>query len=213
MFKIKFAALAAIILAAAAQVASAQQATQAGLGAAIPDGKIAVLNTQAFPNSIQELKQKYEQVDNQFKDRYSKLQQVETQLKTMENDLQTKRGVLAADKYQQLQGDYEDLKKRGQRDYEDLKADYDKAVDTATKPVRDKLFQFLQTYSGQRSIVLVINLAGAAQSGTLAYWNPGSDITDDFIAEYNKANPVAGAPASTQPKPATPAPVKPSGKP
>lgn len=213
MLKIKFAAFAAIILAMAATVASAQQATQAGLGAAIPDGKIAVLNTSAFPNSILELKQKYDQVETQFKDRTQRLQQVEGQLKTMESDLQTKRGVLAADKYNQLQNDYEDLKKRGQRDFEDLKAEYDRAIDGATKPVRDKLFQFLQTYSGQRSIVLVINLAGAAQSGTLAYWNPGSDITDDFITEYNKANPVAGAPAPAQPKPATPTPVKPAAKP
>ena len=38
MFKIRFAALAALILGAVASVASAQQATQAGLGAAVPDG-------------------------------------------------------------------------------------------------------------------------------------------------------------------------------
>ncbi|MFY9556885.1 MAG: OmpH family outer membrane protein, partial [Blastocatellia bacterium] len=75
-------------------------------------------------------------------------------------------------------------------------------IDTATKPIRDKLYQFLNNYAAQRSIVLIINLAGAAQTGTLAYWNPGTDITDDFIAEYNKANPVAGAPAAP-PKPAT----------
>ena len=212
MLKIKFAAVAAMILATAASVASAQQATQAGVGGAIPDGKIAVVNTQVFLSSILELKQKYDQVEGQFKDRYQRIQQMEGQLTTMQNDLQTKRGVLAADKYQQLQNDYEDLKKRGQRDFEDLKADYDRAVGTATKPVWDKLIQFLQTYSGQRGIVIVINLAGAAQSGTLAYVNPGSDITDDFVAEYNKANPVASAPA---PAPATPkpAPVKPAGKP
>jgi hypothetical protein len=55
----------------------------------------------------------------------------------------------------------------------------------------------------------VINLAGAAQTGTLAYWNPGTDITDDFISEYNKANPVAGGAApATQPAKPT---VKPPG--
>jgi outer membrane protein len=212
MLKSKFAAFAAIILAAAASVASAQQATQAGVGAAIPDGKIAVLNSQAFSGSILELKQKYDQVESQFKDRYAKLQQIETQLKTMESDLKTKQGVLAADKYQQLQIDFEDLKKKGQRDFEDLKNDYNKTVDTATRPVRDKLYQFIQAYSAQRGIVLIIDLAGAAQSGTLAYWNPGSDVTEDFINEYNRANPVAGAPAPAAAKPA-PTPVKPAAKP
>ena len=210
MVKIKFAALAAVILAVMAAVASAQQATQAGVGAAIPDGKIAVINTTVFPGSISELKVKYEQIDNQFKDRYQKLQTVETQLKTMENDLRTKQNVLAADKYQELQVNYDDLKKRGQRDYEDLKAEYDRTIDSATKPIRDKLYQFLQTYASQRGITVMINLAGAAQSGVLAYWTPGTDVTEDFVAEYNKANPVAGAaaaPPAARPQ-TTPPPVK-----
>jgi Skp family chaperone for outer membrane proteins len=210
MVKIKFAALAAVTLAVMAASASAQQATQAGVGAAIPDGKIAVINTTVFPGAISELKVKYEQIDNQFKDRYQKLQTVETQLKTMENDLRTKQNVLSADKYQELQVNYNDLKKRGQRDFEDLKAEYDRSIDTSTKPIRDKLYQFLQTYASQRGITVMINLAGAAQSGVLAYWNPGTDVTEDFVAEYNKANPVAGAstaPPAARPQPA-PGPVK-----
>ena len=212
MFKFKLAAFAAAVLAAIATSASAQQATQAGVGAALPDGKVAVINTQVFPGMVLELKQKYEQVNNQFKDRFQKLQALAEQMKGMENDLRTKQGVLAPDKYQELQANYTDLKKRGEREQEDFNADADKALDAATKPVRDKMTQFLNTYAAQKGIVVVINLAGAAQSGSLAYWNPGLDITDDFVAEYNKANPVAGVtatPPSTQPK----APVKPPAKP
>jgi outer membrane protein len=206
MVKIKFAALAAVILTVMTAVASAQQATQAGVGAAIPDGKIAVINTAVFPGTISELKVKYEQIEGQFKDRYQKLQGVETQLKTMENDIRTKGQVMTPDKLQELQVNYDDLKKRGQRDYEDLKAEYDRTLDTATKPIRDKLYQFIQTYASQRGITMMINLASAAQSGVLAYWNPGTDVTEDFVTEYNKANPVAGATAP-RPQPA-PAPAK-----
>lgn len=203
MVKIKFAALAAVILAIIAAVASAQQATQAGVGAAIPDGKIVVINTAAFPSGIGELKVKYEQLEAQFKDRFQKLQGVDAQLKSMENDIRTKGQAMTADKLQELQVSYDDLKKRGQRDYEDLTAEYNRTREVATRPVRDKLYQFLQTYSAQRGITLVIDLAQAAQSGVLAYWNPGADVTEDFVAEYNKANPVAGASAPrTQPAPA-----------
>jgi outer membrane protein len=208
MFKIRLAAFAALVAALAANV-PAQQATQAGVGAALPEGKVAVVNTQAFPASIGELKQKYDQVDKQFASRYQQLQTVENQLKQMENDIQVKCPQLTADKCQELQNSYADLKKRGTRDYEDLKAEYDRTIDTATKPIRDKLYQFLNNYATQRNIVLVINLAGAAQTGSLAYWNPGSDITDDFVAEYNKANPVAGAPAA----PPASQPAKPGVKP
>jgi Skp family chaperone for outer membrane proteins len=202
MFKIKLAVLVAAVLAGMSASVSAQPATQAGVGAALPDGRIAVVNSQAFPGGIGELKQKYEQVDKQFQARYQQLQAIENQLKQTENDLQVKGPTLAPDKFQELQNSYNDLKKKGTRDYEDLKAEYDRTIDTATKPVRDKLYQFLNNYAAQHGIVLVINLAGAAQSGSLAYWNPGTDITDDFIAEYNKANPVPGgtpAPAPTKP--------------
>ena len=213
MLKSKFAAFAAVILAAAASSVAAQQATQAGVGGAVPDGKIAVINTEAFPGAISELKVKYEQVNNQYKDRFQKLQTMSEQVKQMENDLRTKQNVLAADKYQELQTNYEDTKRRGTREQEDLNNDVSRALYASTKPIRDKLIQFLQNYSAQRGIVIVIDLAAAAQSGTLAFWNPGVDITEDFINEYNKANPVAGAPApaTTQPKPTTP--VKPAGKP
>ncbi|HSB12079.1 MAG TPA: OmpH family outer membrane protein [Blastocatellia bacterium] len=204
MVKSKLTAVAAVILAVTTG-GLAQQATQAGIGAVLPDGKIAVINTQAFPSAIGELKQKYEQVNNQFKDRFQKLQTMAEQMKQLENDIRLKGPTLTADKLQEMQANYTELKKRGEREQEDLNSDADKALDAATKPIRDKLSQFLNTYAGQRNIVLVINLAGAAQTGSLAYWNPATDITDDFVAEYNKANPVPGGapPAAQQPKPPT----------
>ncbi len=209
MVKKNFAALAVLVMAVLAASASAQQPANGG---ALPDGKIAVINTTAFPTQIAELKQKYEQVETQFKDRYQRLQTLEQQMKTLENEIRTKGSSLAQDKLAEMQNSYEDMKKRGTRDYEDLKTDSAKAVDNATKPVRDKLYQFLQNYATQRGIVVLIDLAGAAQTQSLAYVSPGADITADFIAEYNKANPVAGAPAAPAQRPG-PAAVKPAAKP
>lgn len=200
MSKIKFAALAAIILAVTATSARAQQAAPAGAAGAIPDGKVAVINTTAFPAQIGELKQKYDQVDNQFKDRSQKIQAQQTTLNQLENELRTKREALTPDRVQQMQEEYTVGKKRLERDLEDARTDYDRAVDAATKPVRDKLFQFLQKYAQQRGIVMIFNLAGAAQTGSLAYWNPGADVTQDFITEYNKANPVPTAAQPAAPK-------------
>ena len=106
------------------------------------------------------------------------------------------------------------LKRDGTRKQEDLKNDYDKALESATKPVRDKLYQFLNNYTTKNSITMVINLAAAAQSGTLAFWDPKSDVTEEFINEYNKANPVPGMTATPPAgKPATNPAAKPTGKP
>jgi outer membrane protein len=217
MSKIKSAALAAALIVGATVSASAQgqPATQAGIAAAaVPDGKVVVLNTSLFPQQIGELKQKYDQVDNQFKDRFQKLQGLEQQLKQLQSEIENKGNLMGADKLREMQINYDELKKRGGRDYEDFKADVDKALDSATKPVRDKLSQFLQNYAQQRGIVLILNLQGVAQTGALAYFNPSTDVTQDFITEYNKANPVAGVSTGPAPAGATspkPGPTKPPG--
>jgi len=216
MVKMKLAALAVILMAASALGVSAQTPGQQATGGPIPDGKIAVINTTVFPAQIAELRQKYEQVQNQYKDRYQKLQTLDDELKQMENDIRTKGPSLTQEKLQEMQGTYETKKRQGSREFEDLKAETERSIDTVTRPVKEKMSQFLQNYAAQRNIVVLFNLAGAAQTGSLAYWSPATDITQDFITEYNKANPVAGAAPATQPPSgaARPAATKPgAGKP
>ncbi len=205
MSKIKSAVLTALFITALALSAAAQN---------VPDGKIVVLNTTAFPNGILELKQKYEQVDNQFKARSQELEAIAQEMEKIQNEVKTKGNVLPPEKLRELQDRYEALKRDGARKQEDLKNDYEKAVEVATKPVRDKLYQFINNYAAKNTISMVINLAGMAQSGGLAFWDPKADVTEDFISEYNKANPVAGMTA-TPPgaKPASGAPAKPPAKP
>lgn len=209
MIKTKFAAMACLLIAAAAG-ASGQQPT-AGAGApAIPDGKVVVINTNLFPSEIGELKQKYEQVQNQFKERQQRIENLRKQVSAKENELQTKAQVMPPDKQRELQQEIEQLKKQGTRELEDFQQDYGKALDSTTKPVRDKLYQFMQNYALQRSVIMIIDLPGMAQVGALAFWNPASDITQDFIREYNKANPVP----TTAPTPGAQAPPqKPAGSP
>ncbi len=206
MVKTKFAVIAAIVLAALSVRATAQQPAVG----AVPDGKVVVINTTVFPSQIGELKQKYDQIDNQFKDRYQKLSAVVEQMTKLETEIKAKQSVVTPDKLREMQEQYETLKRQATRDNEDLRAEAEKALEAATKPVRDKLYQSLNNYSAKNGIVMVINLAGAAQSGALAFWDPKSDITEDFIKDYNKANPVpGGAPAATS----TTAPKPPAAKP
>ena len=211
MVKIRFAAFAFMVMAALSLSALAQ--TPAAVAGTIPDGKIVVLNTNAFPLQIGELKQKYDQVDNQFKPQSQRIDQLRQQVAQKENDIQVKGSTLAPDKLRDLQLEVEELKKRGTREVEDLQADYTKTLDVTTKPVREKLYQFMQNYAVQRTIIMIIDLPSVAQTGTLAYWAPSSDITQDFITEYNKANPVAttGAPAAQPPR-TNPTPTKPGTK-
>lgn len=198
---------AALALTVAGVPAAAQNGGQAGVAGLLPDGKVAVINTAVFQERIGELRQKYEQVNTQFQDRYKELQDLDQRVKQLESDLTTKAPAMPPDKVQEMREQLEGMRKQGQRRLEDFNTDYNKALENHTKPVRDKLGQFIQNYATQRSIILIIRLPEAFQSGTLAFAAPSVDITDDFINEYNKANPVpVSAPAT---KPATPTPAKP----
>src|SRR5215469_2284847 len=158
MIKIKLAALATLALAAITASAAAQQATQAGVSGLLQDGKVAVMNTAVFPEKIGELRQKYEQVQAQFKDRTQRLQALDTEVKNLTQEFQTKQPTLSADKAQEMSQIIEDKKKKGQRELEDLQTDYNKALEAATKPVRDKLSGFVNSYASQRGIIMIIDL-------------------------------------------------------
>lgn len=196
MRQIKLGVATALAMAMAVVFATAQNGTQAGVAGVLPDGKVAVINTAVFQEKIGELRQKYEQVNNQFQDRYKELQDLDTRVKQVESDITTKGPALTPDKVQEMREQIDVMRKQGQRKLEDFNTDISKALDNHTKPVRDKLGQFIQNYASQRGIILIIRLPEAYQTGTLAFAAASVDITDDFINEYNKANPV---PVSAQP--------------
>jgi Skp family chaperone for outer membrane proteins len=206
MTKFICAALAATALAAPG-TGFARQSAQGGTASAIPDGKIAVVKADVFAEKVFELKQKYDQVDSQFKPRFEKIKKMAEELKGLEAEL-TSGKTVPPEKSRQLQNQYEDLKRRGMREEADLQEDLTRALETVTTPIQEKLAKFMGVYAAQRNIVVVFNLNGASEIGLFAFANPGSDITDDFIAEYNKANPVPGMPAPVAPAAGTP-PAKP----
>ena len=197
--------LAAVVLAATVPTiamaqgpaAPAAPRSAAGAAAAAPvDGKIAVINTGAFAEKILELKSKADVVNKQYEPRFKALQAKKTQIDTLEADIQKQQSVAAQDKLQTMRDQYQTLSTNFKRRGEDLQNEYNREAETAIRPVRDKLRDFVTSYASKRNIVLILDLPGSSQAGTIAYLNPAIDITDDFIAEYNRANPVPGAAAA-----------------
>jgi Skp family chaperone for outer membrane proteins len=172
-----------------------------GAGAAAPvDGKIAVINTGAFADKILELKAKADTVNKQYEPRFKTLQTMKQQIDTLEADIRKQQNVVAQDVLQKMQDQYVQLTTQYKRQGEDLQAEYNKAAQTSLQPVQQKLQDFVRDYSAKRNIVLILDLPGSYQAGIIGYFNQAIDITDDFIAEYNKANPVPGAaPAAARP--------------
>ena len=168
-----------------------------GAGAAAPvDGKIAVINTGAFADKILELKSKADVVNKQYEPRFKALQAKKQQIDTLEADIKKQQGVVSQEVLARMTDQYTQLTTQFKREGEDLQAEYNKAAQTSLQPVQQKLQDFVRDYSAKRNIVLILDLPGSYQAGIIGYFNQAIDITDDFIAEYNKANPVPGAAAA-----------------
>ncbi len=201
----------AVLTAALASTALAQGATspvapRSGPAVTAAGGKVAVINTAIFAERIFELKSKAEQVTKKFEGRLAELKTMGQQIEAMQQDIRTKQSVVPPDKLQQMVDQMNQSQTSYKRKGEDLQSEMERESETAIKPIRQKLSDFVKKYAADRNIILILDLPGSAQSGTLAYFNQAIDITDDFVTEYNKANPVPGMTSAT-----TPPVVPPSG--
>jgi outer membrane protein len=198
--KFLLAALALTVLASSgfAQQPAAAPAQKPAV-AALPKGKLAVINTATFQQEVEEFKAKIEALNRQFEVRVKEVQSIADKITALETTLKSQSNVLSAAKVAEMTENVEAMKRDHQRKSEDLQADAGRARDKAFEPITAKLGKFAEDYTTKRGIVMMIDLANAVQSGTLLWFDPRSDITQDFIKEYNKANPVATASA---PKPA-----------
>lgn len=198
VLKVTFATIALLSL---ASLAAAQQTPAAG-PPALPKGKVAVINTAAFQEKVFEFKAKMDELNRQFEPRVKDVRGLADRIAAQENTIKTQNqgGALSAARVAEMTEQLETMKKEYQRKAEDLEADATRAKDRAFEPLSAKLVKFAQDYTAKRGIVHLIDLANSMQAGLLLWYDPRTDVTQDFINEYNKANPApAGAPAATKP--------------
>ena len=197
-------ALTAVALATLGIAASAQTSGLAPQKPAAPTGlakgKVAVINTAMFQSQVFEFKSRIEALNRQFEPRVKDVQGLADRINALEQTIKTQANTLSAATMAEKTEQLDSMKKDYQRKAEDLQADANRARDKAFEPIQAKLGKFAEQYTASRGIVMLIDLANAVQSGTLLWYDPRSDVSQDFINEYNKANPAAVA-APPSPKP------------
>jgi Skp family chaperone for outer membrane proteins len=198
-------ALTAAALATLGGVASGQVTSglspQAGAAPAVgTKGKIAVVNTAMFQEQVAEFKSKKEALNRQFEPRVKDVQSLGEKINALETTLKTQSSALPPARIAEMTEQLDMMKKDYKRRTEDLQADASRTRDKAFEPIQAKLGKFAEQYTASRGIVLLLDMANAVQSGTLLWFDPRADITQDFINAYNKANPTASPPPAS-PKP------------
>ena len=183
------------------QAAPAATAAPAG---DIPKPKIALVTVEAFREGIGELRALYVKLEAEFAPRRTELESMKTSVDEKQNVLQTNK-ALTPQQSRKLQDDIEALRKEGTRKLEDYQNDVAKREDAVTGETYKKVNDFLLKYVADKGITVVWNTGKVFESGVILYIDTKADITEDFIKEYNKANPgPAGAAQNAAPAPKKP---------
>lgn len=202
-----FAIIAALAVAAFAQTPPPPKPTSGGAApaAAAPaggtgaEGKLAYVNTARFGPGINELKEKLEALNAEFQPKLKELEVLETDVNNLKNKIQTQGNTVSAQVRNQWVEEGTEKERQLKRKAEDYKALGDKRQAEVTQPIYEKIGKFLEGYCQQRGIIMVLEGGAVQQTGVVLYASTATDITEDFMAQYNKANPGSGTAAPKKP--------------
>jgi len=185
--------MAMLALATFTIAASAQQ--PGGATAAQAKTKIAFIDVPRLQEGVLEYRARIEALNKQFEPRVKEIQGLTDRISALETTIKTQAGLTPA-RVAELTDQIETMKREQKRKSEDLQADGEKATSQSLSPINEKLGKALANFSTKRGIWIVINAASAMESQSMLWYDRRADITEEFIREYNAANPVTAAPAT-----------------
>ena len=170
---------------AASNAAPAAAAAAGGTGA---EGKLAYLNSSRFRDGISELKERIDALNKEFEPKKKEVQSLEEDVNNLKNKIQTQGPTVSAQVRAQWVDEGTEKEKKLKRLAEDYEALGQKRLAEAYQPVSDKIMKFLDSYCQQRGIVMVMEGGAVQQAGVLLWASTATDITEDFMKEFNKIN-------------------------
>jgi outer membrane protein len=185
---------------AAASAPASGDSAGAPAGGTGAEGKLAYINTGKFSSDIGELKSKLDALNAEFDPKKKEVQGDEEALNNLKNKINSQGATVSVQVRAQWVDEATDNEKKLNRKKEDYNAVGQRRLAEVTQPIYEKVGKFLEGYCQQRGIVMVLEGGAAQQAGILLFAAQATDITDDFIKEYNKANPAAGGAAVAGPK-------------
>ncbi len=170
--------------------------TRAPGGGTGADGKVAILFFGQFRQGIDELKVKLDALNAELEPKRKDIQALDDELNKLKNKIQTQGTTVSPQVRNQWVEDAGEKEKVLKRQAEDFEAFAQRRFGEVSQPVYEKIQKNIASYSQQHGIVMVLEGSQSFQAGVMLWSAPATDITDDFMKEYNKTNP-AGTTASS----------------
>jgi Skp family chaperone for outer membrane proteins len=154
--------------------------------------KVAIIDSLVFRDEVLELKAKYEKLQGEFAPKARDLESMANSIANKQKVAQENK-TLTPQQAQKLNDEIEQLKKEYNRTLQDSQDLASKREKAETEDIYEKLSKFLEQYCAKKGITTVFDARRLQDTGVVVYASPASNITKDFIGEYNKANPVQTA--------------------
>jgi len=179
-----------------AQRPPAASTTAAKPTGVIADGKIAIIDTEAFADpktGITKLVRAFEVVNNEFKKTGEDLQKMRAQYEQLGKDINATANLEDQKARNAKLEQAEALKKEIERKTQDAQSAYQKRLREATEPIYKDISPALQAFARQRGVNVIFDVSKLAE--VMFVVNETVDLTPAFIADYNQRNPMTAAPA------------------
>jgi len=177
--------------------ASGAAAPTGGTGA---EGKIALVYFGMFREGITEMKLKLDALNGEFDPKNKEMQTIRDRIENLNNQIKTQGGTVQPQVRQQWVDEATEKDKLLKRMVEDTDEQAKRRFAEVGQPVQEKILKFLESYCQQRGIVVVFEIGALQQQGLVLFASQATNITEDFMKEYNKANPAAGPAPTTSKK-------------
>ena len=175
----------------------APAAAPANNGGVVPDGKVAIIDTDAFadPKSgIARLVAAFNTVEREFKPRRDEIQTLRTRYDALVKQAQDTKTVADPKSLAGLSDQAETLKEEIERKRNAGQRDLNKRVQELTEPIYKDIGSALEAFARARGLSVVFDVS--KMQGVVMVVNNSVDITNAFIAEYNQRNPASTAAAA-----------------
>jgi outer membrane protein len=189
-------------LSAAAQTLPAPAAPAGPVKIAVIAFQVAVAQTNEGQRNFADLQKKYEPKETQLKTLNDEIESLKKQLQAQGDKLSDAERATRAKTI-------EDKDKQLQRSVEDTRNDFQTEMQELYNTLASKVYDVLASYAQQQGYTLVLDVA--QQQNPVLYANESSNITKQIIDAYNVKSGVPAPPAP--PAAAAPATPRPAAKP
>ncbi len=173
--------------------------------------KVGVIHFEGAISSTQQGQKALSDLQARYDPKRKELEKRQTDLSVKREQLTKGATTMSEEAKAKLTQDIDQATRALSRDLDDAQTDYQQDVDRLLQEFYPRIKVVLDKYAKDNGYSVILDIG--SQQTPVVYMSDSVDMTNDIVALYDKANPVAGAGAATPPaKPAAKPPVVPPAK-